>query len=143
MFLCHTGIIGSYRDIADRHGLALDLLSECDSEVLVRLMAKSADPIDGLRRCLNECRHGSDSMAVVVLDAMRRQLYLARNAERPMWLMRLRDRRWLVGSTQQILLETMMGVFGDQYTRKIDQLFPLAPDEVHVLGEDGTLFAVG
>jgi len=106
--LVHNGIVPNHEEIADKFGLRLT--SQCDSELLLRLVEKSESPQLGLRWCLKE-NHGS--MAVAMYDATTATVLLARNSGRPLWLARLEnDRCWWFASTAEIIHEAFHSVLG-------------------------------
>lgn len=135
--LVHNGIISNHLEVASAR--RLPLVSQCDSEVLIRLVEKYPSPIDGLKACLKEC-HGS--MAIAVLEPNKGMVHLARNSRRPLWLARLKkDRRWWFASTAAILVEGLVQALGEKRFADLDQLFPLADNVVHTLMPSGLLLA--
>ena len=137
LYLVHNGIIPDYREIADKY--ALRQRSECDSEVLLRLVEVSDHPAAGLEACLRETR---GSMAVALYDERDNIIWLARNGGRPLWLARLaRDRRWFFGSTPQILLNAFRRVLGAGVHARLDYLAPVPEDIPLSLSPDGIILA--
>ena len=132
--LIHNGHVPSHRSAAER--LRLNLRSECDSELLLRLVEAEGDAAVGLDRCLRETL---GSMAVAVLDVYERRVYLARNEGRPLWLCRLRDRRWFFASTDGLLAQAMMLVLGRRWEQSVEIMTPLAAGVVVTLTTGGTL----
>ena len=78
----------NHDDVVKR--LRLRVKTECDSEVILRLVEYLDDPAIGLEQAL---RILDGSMAVAMLDAEQDCIWLATNGGRPLWLMRLRDDR--------------------------------------------------
>jgi len=129
LHLVHNGVIADHRATARKHGLSLR--SECDSEVLIRLLEQYENPYDGLNACLQKV---SGLMAVAVFDYQRESLWLARNSGRPLWVARLKgDRRFWIASTKEILLAAFGTVLGRQSVMDFELLIPLAENSVHVL----------
>lgn len=134
--LVHNGHLPGHR--ATAHRMRLDLRSECDSELLVRVVERDGDAAVGLDRCLRE---SLGSMAVAVLDVREGRVYLARNDARPLWLCRLRDRRWFFASTDGLLARSLVVVLGQRWERSVDVMMPLSAGVVVSLSTDGTLTA--
>ena len=85
---------------------------------------------------------GSGSMAAVVYDSKSDWLYFARNSGRPLWLLRLKNRRaWWFASTREILVSAFESVLGD-IAGRVELLMPLASDHVHALSPLGSLVAL-
>jgi glucosamine 6-phosphate synthetase-like amidotransferase/phosphosugar isomerase protein len=137
LYLVHNGVIADHRATARKHGL--ELLSECDSEVLIRLLEQYQNPHDGLKACLQKV---SGSMSVVVFDYERECLWLARNSGRPLWIAKLKGgRRWWIASTKKILLSAFETVLGTQSVMDFEILIPMATCSVHVLSAAGYVLA--
>ena len=137
LFLVHNGVIADHRATARKHGL--ELLGDCDSEVLIRLLEQYENPIDGLNACLKKV---SGSMAIAVFDYERECLWLARNSGRPLWVAKLKgDRRYWIASTKKILLAAFEAVLGTQSVMDFEILIPMAANSVHVLSATGYLLA--
>ncbi len=119
--------------------LGLELTTECDSETILRLAEEGQHPALGLGDALQEL---SGSMAAVVCDSGSGWLYLARNGGRPLWLLRLKDRRaWWFASTREILMSAFESVLGD-ISGRVELLMPLAAGHVHALSPLGSLIAL-
>jgi len=125
----HNGIIERHQDVARMLGLRLT--SECDSEVILRLVETAQSPQDGLEDALSILR---GSLAIVLLDAQDGSLYFARNDGRPLWLSQLDDGRWFFASQRAILSSNLLG-------KAIRQIFPLAAQHVYRLDRNGSLTA--
>lgn len=135
--LIHNGIIADHRDIATKMSLSLD--SDCDSEILLRLVEASDDPALGLEDAMEL----EGSMAVAVLDTRLRLIWLAHNEGRDLWLLRLKDdRRCFFASTGAILIDAFEAVFGRGVMADVDLLAPLATLNVHALTATGKLVAL-
>jgi glucosamine 6-phosphate synthetase-like amidotransferase/phosphosugar isomerase protein len=132
----HNGIISQPKDAADQ--LRVRLTTACDSEVIEKCISATGDIAAGLRRCMVELR---GSMAVALIEHRTGTVWLARDAHRPLWIARLRDKRRLIfASTPQVIkraLEQQLGRLGDW----VYELQPLAPGHVFCLTPDAKLFA--
>jgi glucosamine 6-phosphate synthetase-like amidotransferase/phosphosugar isomerase protein len=133
----HNGIISDPLDAANRLGVKLS--TDCDSEVIEKMISISGDVAFGLRRCLTELR---GSAAIACVDHRSGTVYLARDVQRPLWVARLRDKRRMVfASSPHILcraIEKRLGKFSDW----VIELHPLAPGYVYCLTTDARLFTV-
>jgi glucosamine 6-phosphate synthetase-like amidotransferase/phosphosugar isomerase protein len=133
--LVHNGVIANHQEIADKYHLRL--VSECDSEVLLRLIEAHRYPMDGIAACLRECR---GSTAVALMDTSEGSLWLAHNTGRPLWVAKLRnDRRWWFASTGAILLDAFAAVLGKGNVR-VELMVPLAEGIVHLLHPSGSFW---
>jgi glutamine phosphoribosylpyrophosphate amidotransferase len=134
--LVHNGIISQPEEAAERLGVRLT--TDCDSEIIEKTISVTGDIPEGLYRCLSDLR---GSMAVALIEHRTGTVWLARDANRPLWIARLHDRRRTVfASTPQIIqraVERRLGRFGDW----VDEMFPLATGHVHRLTMDGRLMA--
>ena len=126
--IIHNGVIPGFQQIARRLDLHLD--TDCDSEVLLRLIESVKNPGIGLELALQQT-HGT--LATAVLDSSNGQLWLARDDGRPLWLMRLHDGRWFFASTKQILINAFQRVIGKSFMQHIEMLIPLASQHVHTM----------
>jgi glucosamine 6-phosphate synthetase-like amidotransferase/phosphosugar isomerase protein len=134
--LVHNGIVSNYREIAEDHGLRLT--SQCDSEVLARLVEDAGDPALGLARALREV---SGSVAVAVLDRDTGAVWLARNG-RPLWLARMwASEVWFVASTNAILLRAFAAVHGETVLNRLAYLAPIPANCVLTLTPGSTVIA--
>lgn len=132
-YMVHNGVVPTYREIADRY--ILRLRSECDSEVLLRLVEVAKHPILGMASCLRE-RPG----AIVVYDAHHGVLYLGRDESRQLWVMRLRgERRWFFASTSEILIESLKAAWGEDALANIEIHMPIPAMTVLTLTASGAL----
>jgi glucosamine 6-phosphate synthetase-like amidotransferase/phosphosugar isomerase protein len=132
LYLVHNGVLENHRGIAEKHGL--ELLTDVDSELILRLVESAKHPAIGLDIAL---RRVEGSMAAVVYDSPRDALYMARDNDRPLWLLRMKDdRRWFFASTRAILLTAFNAVMGEDAIAKVETLMPLAAG--HVLIVSGT-----
>lgn len=138
LYLVHNGILTNHKGTAERHGLALK--TECDSELILRMVESARHPAVGLDNALRKIQ---GSMAAVVYDGQRNCLYMARDEDRPLWLLKLaNDRRWWFASTREILLTAMEAVLGQGVMSMVETLFPLACGSVHVLTNSGRLISL-
>ena len=137
LFVCHNGVIHNHREIAHKYGL--EIKSECDSEILLRL-AEFASPLQGLTMALREC---VGSVAASVLDTRLGVVWLAHNGGRSLWTCRLRnDRRVFFASTEELIVTTLRSVLGKGADEQIEQLVPVAAGYVHLLRPDGSFRSV-
>jgi glucosamine 6-phosphate synthetase-like amidotransferase/phosphosugar isomerase protein len=137
LHLVHNGVIADHQATARKHGL--ELYSECDSEVLIRLLEQYKNPHDGLHACLGKV---TGSMSIAVFDYERECLWLARNSGRPLWIAKLKgDRRYWIASTRRILLAAFETVLGQQSVTDFEILIPMATGSVHVLSAAGYVLA--
>ena len=89
--LVHNGILPSHIDLVDRYCLRTE--SECDSEVLLRIIERSKTVPIGLSLCLLE-RPG----AIAIYDQTHDVVWLAHDESRPLWVCRMQsDKRLFVG----------------------------------------------
>lgn len=129
-----NGVSPNYESVARANRLRL--YTECDSEVVLRLVESHPIVPQGLRACLSQLTGG---MAAAVLDARRRSVWLARNEARPAWLFRLDGLRgWFACSTREIAEEALRRQFGPAGLRLIDFL---APGTVAEMTEAGTVIS--
>lgn len=135
-YLVHNGVIASHRELAEESGLRLE--SDCDSELLLRIIEFADDAPAGLRACLDELKGGMG--AVAVLDTHTGLVWLARDEDRPLWTARF-DRRTFIASTRQILVDSLRQVLGASWQRRIDLLLPLGSGHPIALGFSGELLA--
>lgn len=136
LYLVHNGVVLNHQELADKY--ALRCASECDSEVLLRLIETEENPVLGLSLLLREVE---GSFAVAVYDQRRSVVWLCRNAGRPLWLARLeRDRRWFFASTGTILLTAFRKVLGKNDVR-LDYLAPIPEDTPMALSPSGMVVA--
>ena len=132
--LVHNGILPSHIELVDRYCLRTE--SECDSEVLLRIVERSKTVPIGLSLCLLE-RPG----AIAVYDEKHDCLWLAHDDSRPLWVCRMQnDRRLFIGSTSGILMEGIQAAL--QRPVAFEMLMPLATDHVFCLTKNGTCGAV-
>jgi len=137
MFLVHNGVIANHADLADKYALKLE--SDCDSEVLLRMVEEARNPAAGLRTCLREVQ---GSMAVAVYDRQKEIVWLARNRGRPLWITRLwNDRRLLFGSTPEILLAALKRVIGTNVSQQIEMLMPIAEESPLAISAVGRIIS--
>ena len=137
LYLVHNGILSGHVAIAERMGL--ELTTECDSETILRFAEEGKHPSLGLNDALQEL---SGSMTAVVYNSSNDWLYFARNSGRPLWLLRLKNRKaWWFASTREILVSAFESVLGDIADR-VELLMPLACDHVHALSPLGSLVAL-
>lgn len=138
--LIHNGIVPRHQSVAAEH--CLKLRSHCDSEVLLRLVEAAPRPVDGLADCLRACRSAGGSMAVAVLDARTRTVWLCRDSDRPLWLCRLKGQRpWYFASTPDILLSALERTYGRDAQRRIETVLPLATAHPTAVTPGGLLIA--
>lgn len=132
--LVHNGILSSHRELVDRYCLRTE--SECDSEVLLRIIERAKTVPIGLSLCLLE-RPG----AMAVYDEKYDVIWLAHDESRPLWVCRMQgDRRLFIGSTSGILMEGIQNAL--QKSVAFDFLMPLATDHVFCASASGAIAAV-
>ena len=132
--LVHNGILAGHQELVDRYCLRVE--SQCDSEVLLRIIERSKTVPIGLSLCLME-RPG----AIVVFDEHRDVCWMAHDDSRPLWVCRMKnDRRLFFGSTSGILLEGIQNAL--QTSLAFDLLLPLAPNHIFCATSSGTIGAV-
>jgi glucosamine--fructose-6-phosphate aminotransferase (isomerizing) len=135
--LVHNGVLTNAEELLDRHSLAIE--SECDSEVLLRMVERSPHPALGLYTCLQEVR---GSMAVALYDSKQRLVWLARNSGRPLWLARLDgDPRLFFASTAEIILQSLREVLGPKAERQIALLLPVPTQVPTAISSEGRIIA--
>jgi glucosamine 6-phosphate synthetase-like amidotransferase/phosphosugar isomerase protein len=134
MHLVHNGVIAAHQSHAQQ--MRLPLSSDCDSELLMRLIERCGNPVSGLNEAMQSL-HGS--MAVAVMDG-EGVLYLARNTDRPLWLAELWDERRFFASTREIIMSAVEAILGDP-SEHLRSLVPLAPYAVHQLMPEGQVVA--
>jgi glucosamine 6-phosphate synthetase-like amidotransferase/phosphosugar isomerase protein len=132
--LVHNGILTAYRDLVDRYCLRTE--SECDSEVLLRIIERAKTPPIGLALCLLE-KPG----AIVVYDELRNCLWMGRDESRPLWIGKMKgDKRLWFASTSAILMDGIQEAL--QRSVAWEFLMPLAPHFVYGATTDGSIGAV-
>ena len=132
-----NGIAHNYVEVAER--LGLDLNTECDSEIVLRLLERRDSPSQGLVDALAELRGG---MAAAVLDVRCNAVWLARDDGRPVWLLKVAGiNGHFFCSTHDIAIRSIERTFGKSGNRLIEMLIPLAPRIVVGLSSDGRLIA--
>ena len=134
LHVVHNGIIFGHRVIARR--LGVHLTTDCDSEILLRIIERAKHPATGLEEALRQL-HGS--IAAAVLDVEHHMVWLAQNGGRSLWLMKLRDGRYFFASEKSILLKALKRVMGKGYEWAIELLIPVAANHVHALHVDGVV----
>jgi hypothetical protein len=132
-----NGITANYREIAEANDLRLD--SQCDSEIVLRLVEAQRDVAAGLNDCLAQVEGG---MAVVVLDMHRRSVWLARNEARPAWVLRLSGvHGYFACSTREIAEEALCRAFGRCAHHLVELLVPLASGVPVEMSQSGMLIS--
>jgi len=135
LFLVHNGILTNHQQVADR--LKLQLRTDCDSEVLLRLLETAPSVAGGIQDCL---RLVSGSMALAVYDKAHDFVWLTGNGGRPLWLARLhKDRRWFFASTAEILHDSILAVIDKP---SFDYFAPIPERVPLVVTTDGRCIAV-
>jgi len=132
-----NGIAHNYREVAET--FKLELGTECDSEVILRLLERQDHPAKGLGDAMNLLRGG---MAAAVLDIHRETIWLARDDGRPAWLLKLASiHGYFFCSTHEIALRALQRTFGQSAQALVEMLIPLAARTVVGLSSDGRLIA--
>ena len=133
-----NGVAPNYRAVASRRGLRLT--SECDSEVVMRLVEAAESPADGLAASLLDLDGG---MAAAVLDAAAQTVWVARNASRPLWLIRLSGINGTFGcSTREIGEHALHAIYGRGWAERVEMLMPIAPYSITAMTGAGRLTTV-
>ena len=132
--LVHNGILTSHRDLADK--FCLRLKSDCDSEVLLRIIERSKSIPMGMSICLRE---GPGS--IVVYDSREHCLWLGRDESRPLWICKIKnDHRLFFASTPGILIHGIQSVMTKSVAFEL--LLPLAPYFVYRADMNGSIETV-
>ena len=128
-----NGISNNFADVADEYGLGLR--TDCDSEIVLRLVEANEHPAVGLDMCLRELQGG---MAAAVLDVEREVIWLAHNDSRPLWLMRLTGiDGFFFSSTDRIALTALRKVFGGAAQSLLQVLVPMVTHVVTGISSQG------
>lgn len=132
--LVHNGILPSHRDLADNY--CLRLKSNCDSEVLLRIIERSKSIQLGMSICLRE---GPGS--IVVYDSREHCLWLGRDESRPLWICKIKnDHRLFFASTPGILIHGIQSVMTKSVV--FESILPLAPYFVYRADMNGSIETV-
>lgn len=132
-----NGMAGNFRAVAEQNGLRLH--TECDSEVVLRLIENEGNVPQGLSTCLYELSGG---LAAAALDVQRRSVWVARNEDRPAWLLRFAGIQGaFVCSTRDIVEESVHRAWGRAGLRLIEHLAPIAADIPIELTSSGIVLA--
>lgn len=112
--LVHNGVLRGHRLVAARE--SIDLTTECDSEVILRVLEKHGIRT-GVERLFRDVLGGLNrSAAVAVIEVSERRLALFRSIDRPLYVVRIPELGDAVffSSTAEIMLEAMVLAFGRQ-----------------------------
>ena len=132
--LVHNGILAGHQDLVDKYCLRTE--SECDSEVLLRIIERAKTVPIGLSLCLLE--HPG---AIVVYDEDRDVCWLAHDDSRPLWAGRMRnDRRIWFASTSGIMIDGVQNAL--QTAVAWEMLMPLAANHIFRASASGSIVAV-
>jgi hypothetical protein len=85
--LVHNGCITEYDELR----LKYEVLSRCDSEILLRMIEAGPNRLEGIQTVLSHIRAGHMAVAVGEKGTSSRDLYLFRNQHRTLWAFDLRD----------------------------------------------------
>ena len=78
----HNGIIMAYNSIANKNNI--NLLGECDSEILLKLVETIESTDEGVERIFKEMKHSMASMACLMVDLRKgHHFYAFRNSMNP------------------------------------------------------------
>ena len=133
--LVHNGVVADFRELAQRHRLRLK--SQCDSEVLLRLVERYQCPLTGLSVALSQCR---GSLAVAVYDWEKHVVWLTRNERRPLAVCKLRGiDGWFVASTTELMTAALRPLLGKRVEAHVEVLLPLAAGSIAALRPNGSL----
>ena len=132
------GPIRNWRDLTRQRGW--QLRSDCDSEVLLRMIEDAPTPAEGIGAAMDSAE---GSAALALLDTREGgSIYLVRNGGSPLWVLRLRnDRRLFFASTRHMLTSAFQRLWGDDWQR-IDLLSPLAVGITYIAPARGGLIAM-
>lgn len=77
--IVHNGIIHSFEGIAERNNI--NLKSQCDSEIILRLIESCENPVDGIKKLFAEADYGSFACTALILDKTEQRyfFYVFRN----------------------------------------------------------------
>jgi glucosamine 6-phosphate synthetase-like amidotransferase/phosphosugar isomerase protein len=132
-----NGVSNNFLDVADAYSLRLT--SDCDSEVIMRLVEASEHPAAGLDDALRDLQGGT---AVASLDVEREVIWLARNESRPVWVFKLASvNGTFFCSTREIAFNGLNRSFGRSAQSLFELLIPLSPRTVVGTSADGHLIA--
>jgi glutamine phosphoribosylpyrophosphate amidotransferase len=136
--LVHNGVVRGYRALASREGVKL--ASECDSEVILRVIerhaGKSVDTPEGMRGFYRAVQGAGADYAIAVLDRRDGSIRLLRDDGRPCSILRLPRLGIVVfGSTVEILrdaIDATAAQYGDEILDDA-QRWICEPDKVYIL----------
>jgi glucosamine--fructose-6-phosphate aminotransferase (isomerizing) len=133
--LIHNGVVPGHREVARDQGLKLT--SECDSEVILRLVEVVGCGATGLKWALRQCR---GSIAVAVYDQKQETVWLARNGGRPLVVCKVRGiSGTFVASMPELMVIALRRTLGEGPRPHMDLLMPLAADTITSLRTDGSI----
>ena len=138
--LVHNGVVRGHRLVASRE--SVDLTSECDSEVILRVLEKHGVRT-GAERLFRDVLGGLHrSAAVAVIEAAERRLALFRSIDRPLHVARIPELGDAVffASTSEIMQEAMVLAFGR--TLKASSAFSAMPGRLYWVRPNGATPAI-
>lgn len=139
--MVHNGCVWNHESIV--HAESLDMKSECDSEVLLRLTEARDDAADGLENMFLRVDEHTSTASIAVAFVDRRnpdRIYLARNSGNPCYLYRSeRFNCTFFVSTEQIFDMAIEWLYGVKTPKVIGAKSDcLLTHELYELLEDGT-----
>jgi len=134
----HNGIINDFKFLASRENV--ELSTECDSEVILRIIEKFKDPIEGIKKIYeNVFQYMRRDGACILLDADKRRALMFRNPLRTLHVIRLKEFENTVAfaSTRQLLCRAVEDVFGKN---SMPEGFDIKSERIYMINlmENGT-----
>jgi len=123
-YLVHNGVL-THNEYSDNKRLCR---SECDSEVILRVLQQGPGIVEGTRRVFATLRHSS--FACLVLDKKTGAVYMFRTSDKPLRVWRGED-IILIASTDEILENAFIDAFGIR-SAEIKGLFKWTPKSGHL-----------
>lgn len=142
--MVHNGCVWNYESIA--RGFKFDMKTDCDSEILQRLVERDEDIVEGFKSMYRVCRaaHGMATIAVAFVD--RRdptRIILSRNSGNPLNIYECpRLGCTFFCSTEDIFEYACMLMYGEKDPKKLGfKQKDVATETLYYLNEDGTVEA--
>lgn len=140
--LIHNGVIGSYKTLARTHDVTL--LTECDSEVILRIVAKYAkgkNLRDGMEKWAQSVAYSSGDYAIAVLDKKTGRVRLMRNEGRPLAIVKIPAVKLVAfASTPEIINKAFMDALKELPNKREKQRVNVTatgwncgPDKIYLL----------
>lgn len=142
--MIHNGVISGYMNIAHKEGVKLE--SDCDSEVILRVIDKNAkhgNALRGLKAWVNAQRSYMTRYAVALMDRSNGKIRLLRDDAQPCHIMRIPKMNIVAfASTEDILTKALnfaLMTVGEDEGREVlagIEGWSCAPLKVYVLNPD-------